>query len=576
MVILPFLLGPVLHTVDLAQAAVPTTTAAPAATVGATVPWTTYKAEFGTTTGEKLTSRVYGEIANEALYHTCIKLTATNQYITWKVRNPANAIVIRSCVPDAPKGGGQDYTLTVAVNNAARQKITLSSRHSWLYGKDANGNDDTPGTGTPHAYFDEARALLTGPPLKTGDTITLYKQAADTAPWYVIDLIDLELVAPPPSKPEDCLAITDFGAVANDGKDDTAGFKACMEKARAEGKAVWVPAGSFHQMEPIVLDKIKVRGAGPWHTLISSLGPHKPNYFPGNVGFRFEGNDAEVFGFTIDGSVTTRSDNAIQHGLTGSGQNLRAEDLWVRHTGTGGWLGDCSKVVIRRCRFRDTYADGFNINNHAEDALIEENHCRGNGDDGLAVFAASSKSGAKGTCRNITLKNNTMEGQRWGQGMGIYGGDNIIVDRNLVVSANRCAGIIVSTGFESWPGNGISLTGNVITDSGGTAYDQRYASLYLFVPGKDLAGIQVKGNVIRDAPFNAIDITGVPGASAGSLEATLADNTIESPGGAGIHITDTVRGKLTLKSNKITGQRGKPKLLNASKPDLLDLKSDLK
>ena len=44
----------------------------PAATVGAAVAWTTYQAEQGVTTGEKLFSRSYGDIANEAVDHACV------------------------------------------------------------------------------------------------------------------------------------------------------------------------------------------------------------------------------------------------------------------------------------------------------------------------------------------------------------------------------------------------------------------------------------------------------------------------------------------------------------------------
>jgi hypothetical protein len=548
--------------------------AAPATVAGATVPWTTYKAEHGVTTGERLTSRTYGEIANEALGHNCIRLAATGQHITWKVRSPANALVIRACVPDAPQGGGTSHTLTIAINGMTRQKITLSSLHSWLYGKNPNGHDNAPGTGTPHAFFEESREFLSGPPLKSGDTITLHKQETDTAAWYVIDLIDLELVAPPPQMPDNCLSVTDFGAVPDDGKDDTAAFAACLKEARAKAKTAWVPAGTFHQNQPMSLSGVKVRGAGLWHTHLVGMGEFKPNYFPGNVGFKLSGDDVEVSGFSIDGSLTTRSNNAIQHGISGSADRFRIEDIWVRHTTTGAWIGPCSNGVVRRCRFRDTYADGLNINNHSESVLVEENHSRGNGDDGLAVFAGTDKAGSAGPCRNITLKRNTIEGQRWGNGLGVYGGDAIGVEANLIISANRCAGITVSTGFNSWPMNGASITGNVLIDCGGTAYDQQYPAIHIHVPGKDLQGLMVKGNTIRGAAFNAINIAGSAGG--GQLDGTLAENSIESSGGNGIKIYDSVRGRLTLQSNKITSQNGKEQLVNLSKPAQLNLASDLK
>ena len=64
-------------------------------------------------------------------------------------------------------------------------------------------------------------------------------------------------------------------------------------------------------------------------------------------------------------------------------------------------------------------------------------------------------------------------------------------------------------------------------------------------------------------------------AEAGVLEAMITENTIESPGGAGIHIHGEVKGKLTLKGNDISMPKGRTKLLNQAKPAQLVLISDL-
>ncbi|HRH99314.1 MAG TPA: hypothetical protein PLB55_25450, partial [Prosthecobacter sp.] len=82
------------------------------------------------------------------------------------------------------------------------------------------------------------------------------------------------------------------------------------------------------------------------------------------------------------------------------------------------------------------------------------------------------------------------------------------------------------------------------------------------------------GNTIRGAAFNAISIAGSAGG--GQLDGTLAENSIESSGGNGIKIYDSVRGRLTLQSNKITSQNGKEQLVNLSRPAQLNLASDLK
>jgi hypothetical protein len=243
------------------------------------------------------------------------------------------------------------------------------------------------------------------------------------------------------------------------------------------------------------------------------------------------------------------------------------------------WLGPVSNGVITRCRFRDTYADGLNVNRHAHDVLVEQNHARGNGDDGIAVFSGREKDAAKkavdAPCRNITVRHNTCEAQRWGNCFGAFGGENIVVEENLAVSANRCSGITVSTGYESWPANGITVRGNTFIDCGGTAYKQHWPAIYLYVPGENLEGLVVQGNTIQSPTFDGINIVGAAGK--GSLAATITSNGISMPGSNGIHIQDAVHGSLTIKSNTITGTpKGMMKLSNQSKPTLLQLQSDLK
>ena len=53
--------------------------------------------------------------------------------------NPANSIVVRNSIPDAPGGGGTTATISLYANDQFVQKLTLSSRNSWLYGT----TDDT-------------------------------------------------------------------------------------------------------------------------------------------------------------------------------------------------------------------------------------------------------------------------------------------------------------------------------------------------------------------------------------------------------------------------------------------------
>lgn len=60
--------------------------------------------------------------------------------------------------------------------------------------------------------------------------------------------------------------VTAYGAVANDGKDDTAAFK----KAIATNASIYVPAGTFDLKDTIVIDGKTLKGSGSGNTTIRS------------------------------------------------------------------------------------------------------------------------------------------------------------------------------------------------------------------------------------------------------------------------------------------------------------------
>lgn len=89
----------------------------------------------------------------------------------------------------------------------------------------------------------------------------LQRDADDSAAFYVVDLIDLEQVAPPAQKPAGCVPITEYGAVPNDGIDDTAAIqRAVTADQRGEIDCVWIPAGQWRQEQKILTDDPLDRG----------------------------------------------------------------------------------------------------------------------------------------------------------------------------------------------------------------------------------------------------------------------------------------------------------------------------
>ena len=536
---------------------------------GANTPWHTYEAANAETDGERLASRTHGAIANESVRRACVRLATPGQRLRWTARASANTIVIRHCIPDTVDGGGSTGMVELWIAGKFRQHIQLDSHHAWLYGEGENPQSDNPALGGAHRFFDDARTFVQGPAISVGDTVELRlgSPAKDAPEWLVVDLIDLEDV-PPPSKtpPAGHLSAADFGATPDDDTDDTHAIQAGLAAAKEAGKALWLPPGLYLQSASIDVDGAIIRGAGPWHTTLRPISsPVEDRSWRGNAGFRLTGRGSQVHDLSINGTLTGRSGRK-QHGFTGNPEAFVIENVWVEHTDTGGWLA-CEDGIIRRCRFRNTYADGFNINNGSRNIVFEHNHTRNTGDDGLASYSGTDHSGARrGPNRDIVFRNNTAEAPWWAHCLAVYGGENITVEKNLVRGAARAPGIIVSTGHKSWPGRAIRVSGNQIEDSGGTSWSRTWGAMLLAVHRADLSDIMFSGNTVLSPSYSALQIQG----GAGLVEATISGNHLEpAPSGrSALHIASSVRGTLQLTDN--TPQTSET-VRNEAPPDQLKL-----
>src|SRR6266542_2753723 len=354
----------------------------PPADRGATLPYVEYQAEDGDTNGTRVgPSRTLGDVASEASQRKAVRLAAIGQYVRITNKSPANSIVVRYSVPDKGEGPDALSTLSVYVNGALRTKLKLTSRWSWTYGDFGNAAPNDPSQGKPHHFFDEARALIGDIPV--GAVVSLQKDAGDTAAYYVIDLVDLEQVAPPLPQPANFLSLIDCGATPDDDTDDQSAIQKCIDAARAQGKGLYIPKGTFRSIaKPLSVDNLTIRGAGMWHSTISGYNARLDCY----------GNACKYYDFAVFGDTVVRNDMSSEStfsGVTGSGTIL--ENIWAEHSKTGYWVGTNAKnLVIRRCRFRDFYADGVNLWKGTSDSVIEQTHFRNTGDDAIASWSPSN------------------------------------------------------------------------------------------------------------------------------------------------------------------------------------------
>jgi len=533
---------------------------------GATTPWVTYEAESGTKgSGATLLkgSIAIGTPSGEASGRKAVMLNAKGEYVEWKVSKPANALVLRLSIPDAPGGGGKDYSVSIYKNGKHLQDLKVTSKYAWLYGNEAKPTNN-PKNSTPRRIYDESQTLLKGDFVK-GDIIRIQKDSGDRATYYNIDFIELE-IAVPTQRPEASLSITEYGAIGTDTKDDTVAIEKCIVAAKEQGKIVWIPKGTFYQSHRIKAEKVTIKGSGVWY---STLYGHTSSNSMEGTGFEVTGDNTKFYDFMVKGEATIRGTGGNGFsGIFGIGSELH--NIWVEHTNCGTWEGvDHSEnmgtnLLFEGCRFRNTFADGINLCNGTQNSIISNCNTRNTGDDGIAIWSEGQYT-FRSSYNNI-IENCTVQLPWRAAGIAIYGGNSNIVQNNNITDTMTYPGLTISSGFSAKAFSGTTIIrNNDIIRCGGTFWNgQQYGAIWIQACDSDIDGdISFTGNDIYDASYSAVSIQCEGKKNIGGT-ITFDDLDIKGTGTYGIYIRANSRGTIKISNIRMSKIGKTPALLNAS------------
>jgi hypothetical protein len=564
---------------------------------GAAVPYVSYEAESAQYQGQLLEAdplRTFGHtnFATESSGRKSVRLNSSGQFVEFTSTTAANSIVVRNSIPDAASGGGQDKTISLYVNGTFAQKLTLSSKHSWLYGTtdDPEGLTNTPQTNA-RRLFDESHALLSQS-YPVGTKFRLQRDSGDDAQFYIIDLIDLEQVAPAPSEPPTpCVSITQYGAVPNDGNDDSAAIqRAVTDDQNGVISCVWIPEGQWRQEQKILTDdpnvpngggqynqigisNVTIRGAGMWRSQLYALtepqnagGINHPH--EGNFGFDVDKN-VQISDIAIFGSGRIRGGDGNAEGGVGLngrfGTGTRITNVWIEHANVGVWVGrDYSNkpelwgpadgLEFNGMRIRDTYADGINFTNGTRNSKVFNSSFRTTGDDSLAVWANQYvKDTSVDIAHDNAFVNNTIQLPWRANGIAIYGGYGNRIENNLVYDTMNYPGIMLATDHDPLPFSGQTLiANNALYRCGGVFWgeQQQFGAITIFAQARDITGVTLRDTEIYDSTYDGIQFkTGggnVPNVAITNVRVDKSNN------GAGILAMSGARGSATLTNVTIT------------------------
>jgi hypothetical protein len=547
--------------------------------VGAVTPFISYEAEAGTLGGGatvvSLTSAPTNQFSSpqlEASGHAFVQLTNTGQYVEWTntTGQSITAINLRSCIPDAPAGGGITSTIDLYVNGAFRQAFSVNSQQNYCYeGTNYNGQTDkNPADGDPRGFWNDTHAFITGSPVAPGSTIRFQKDSTNNAAIYDIDVVDLEAPPAPASQPSNSLSITDYGAVSNNiAVDNTADINACFSAAQAQGKIAWIPPGTFYFSAingGLNASGITIEGAGPWYSTLYRVVSASNQQGVANI---ITTTSSTLRNVALDCNGSSRAGNNNNGAVNFSGTNWLVDNVWIQHVTSAFWCAGVNGAA-QNCRVLSVWSDGGNFNNVQSDDGIgmnltySNNFVRGTGDDAMAINSVyenifGSTTNYYTMMSNIVYVNNTAIAPWGGKCLGLYGGVNDLATNNLLCDTARYLGL----GVMRFGANGSDLLsavvmGNTLLRCGGNGYLQQQQALMIGNGGDGqsvgtVANVYCASNTIIDSLYDGVGFST-------STNIVFQYNTVTAPGLDGIaagppDLGSGVAGFAMINFNTVTG-----------------------
>ena len=152
------------------------------------------------------------------------------------------------------------------VDGQKLKSLTLTTKHTWYYNDFPYNN--TPGI-KPHRFYDHVRTLL-DKTYPAGTKVKVQVSSTDKSPTFTIDVADFELVGPPLAKPSGAISVTDapYNCDPTGKVDATKAFQTAVDNGKNNKKTVYIPKGNYLLTDHIIIDQVKIIGAGPWYSVV--------------------------------------------------------------------------------------------------------------------------------------------------------------------------------------------------------------------------------------------------------------------------------------------------------------------
>ncbi len=269
------------------------------------------------------------------------------------------------------------------------------------------------------------------------------------------------------------ISAADWGAIPNDGLDDTLALKNALASLTNGGTLV-IPPGEYHHNIQLSISKDGTRVSGYGATLIAT----DPNW----QAIRLVGRQRiEILGLSLYSPATVRKSGVQYNAITvQSSSQFRFEDLHIKGSSAAGIMvtQDSFDYVIRNNEVRDTMADGIHNTGRSHHGLIVGNVVENVDDDGIAVVSYVNDTNIT---HHIQIAGNHVIGtvDGYGRGITVIGGSFVDIIGNQIDSV-KLAGILIASesGYNSYGAKDVTARGNWLRDVS-WGYPEQHGGLFV-------------------------------------------------------------------------------------------------
>lgn len=294
---------------------------------------------------------------------------------------------------------------------------------------------------------DEPEEVATTPE----ETVSTAKPAETKPPTKTNEVTDVSN-NPPATQPPNSVNVKDFGAVGDGKTDDQAALQKAIDEAKATGKSVWIPEGSYNHSGVLTVDGTQVNGAGK-NTVLNATNPDQS-------AVKLTGDSPSLSNIktTVDAPNRSSMPDAAAV-LVQNASNASVSHVIVQGAASNGIrLDNATNSKISNNLVLGTNADGIALMNGSSNNIVQHNVVYQASDDSYSDD--SYRSDAKQDKGN-TFDSNLSLDNAYGRGIVLAGSKNATVTNNIV-SGSKWIGIW----GDSDPNSGtMDSTGHTIRDN---------------------------------------------------------------------------------------------------------------